>query len=60
MAEVVAQPTSDSLLERLFRLTARHTDAGTEVRAGLTTFVVMSYIIVVNPVILSTGATISG
>jgi adenine/guanine/hypoxanthine permease len=51
---------SDALLERLFSLSARGSDVATEVRAGLTTFMVMSYIIVVNAGILSTGATISG
>lgn len=53
-------PPPDSLLERLFSLSARGTDVTTEVRAGLTTFMVMSYIIVVNAGIISTGATISG
>jgi adenine/guanine/hypoxanthine permease len=60
MAEVALERDSDSLVERWFQLTARRTDVGTEVRAGLTTFMVMSYIIVVNPVILSTGASIAG
>ncbi|MCC7367587.1 MAG: NCS2 family permease [Chloroflexi bacterium] len=50
----------DTLLERLFKLTARGTDVATEVRAGLTTFMVMSYIIVVNAGIISTGAAIAG
>ena len=39
-------------LERWFQLRARSTDVGTEVRAGLTTFMVMAYIIFVNPIIL--------
>jgi AGZA family xanthine/uracil permease-like MFS transporter len=47
-------------LEKWFHLSGRRTDVGTEVRAGLTTFMVMSYIIIVNPVILTTGATIAG
>jgi AGZA family xanthine/uracil permease-like MFS transporter len=38
-----------------FRFGERRTTFGTEVRAGLTTFMVMSYIIFVNPNILSTG-----
>jgi AGZA family xanthine/uracil permease-like MFS transporter len=49
-----------SILEQWFRLSARRTDVATEVRAGLTTFMVMGYIVVVNPVILTTGATIAG
>lgn len=42
-----------SFLERLFHLTQRGTTVGTEVRAGITTFMVMAYIIFVNPAILS-------
>ena len=38
-----------------FRLDERGTTIGTEVRAGLTTFMVMAYIIFVNPNILSAG-----
>src|SRR5881409_4212157 len=39
-------------LERWFGFTERHTDLATEVRAGLTTFMVMAYIIFVNPIVL--------
>ena len=42
------------VLERWFGLSARGTTAATEVRAGLTTFMVMSYIVVVNAAILTT------
>lgn len=38
-----------------FRFDERGTDFGTELRAGLTTFMVMAYIIFVNPTILSGG-----
>jgi AGZA family xanthine/uracil permease-like MFS transporter len=41
------------MLERLFRLTENKTSVRTEVVAGLTIFVTMAYIIVVNPAILS-------
>ncbi len=41
------------MLERYFRLREHGTTAGTEVLAGLTTFMVMAYIIFVNPAILS-------
>ena len=41
-----------STLERWFQLHARGTNVGVEVRAGLTTFMVMAYIIFVNPIIL--------
>jgi len=39
-------------LDRWFRLRERGTDVGTEVRAGITTFMVMAYIIFVNPIVL--------
>ena len=39
-------------LDRWFRLRERGTDVGTEVRAGVTTFMVMAYIIFVNPIVL--------
>ena len=39
-------------LERWFHLRARGTDALTEVRAGAATFMVMAYIIFVNPIVL--------
>jgi AGZA family xanthine/uracil permease-like MFS transporter len=41
------------MLERYFRLKEHGTTAGTEMLAGLTTFMVMAYIIFVNPAILS-------
>ena len=41
------------MLERLFRLTASGTDVKTEITAGITTFLTMAYIVVVNPGILS-------
>jgi AGZA family xanthine/uracil permease-like MFS transporter len=50
----------NALLERLFKLTARGSNVGTEVRAGLTTFMVMSYIIILNAVIITGGAQIAG
>jgi len=39
-------------LDRRFGLQALGTDVGTEVRAGVTTFMVMAYIIFVNPIVL--------
>jgi adenine/guanine/hypoxanthine permease len=46
-------PRSNAWLERTFALTEHGTTVGTEVRAGLTTFAVMAYIIFVNPAILT-------
>src|SRR5262245_14407865 len=48
------------MLERLFQLGARGTNVRTEVLGGLTTFVTMAYIIVVNPAILSFAGIPSG
>lgn len=48
------------MLERFFGLKAQGTDVRTEVLAGLTTFMTMAYIVVVNPAILSqTGMPIA-
>ena len=44
--------SNTSLLERLFKLHENGTDVRTEVMAGLTTFLTMCYIIIVNPLIL--------
>lgn len=41
------------MLERLFQLKAHGTDVKTEVIAGITTFLTMAYIIVVNPSMLT-------
>jgi AGZA family xanthine/uracil permease-like MFS transporter len=41
------------MLERFFHLKAHHTDVRTEITAGLTTFLTMSFILFVNPSILS-------
>lgn len=49
----VASGGSGGLLERWFRLAEHRTNLRTEILAGLTTFLVMSYIIAVNPSILS-------
>ena len=41
------------MLERLFKLRENNTNARTEVVSGLITFFSMSYILVVNPAVLS-------
>ncbi|CAN5802600.1 NCS2 family permease [soil metagenome] len=59
----MAQTTStasDSALDRYFHITERGSNVGTEVRAGLTTFLTMAYIIFVNPSILSAAIDIDG
>lgn len=44
---------STSKLDKFFGISQRGSTVGTEVRAGLTTFATMAYILVVNPSILS-------
>jgi AGZA family xanthine/uracil permease-like MFS transporter len=48
-------PGVPNALADRFRFADRGTTVGTEIRAGLTTFMVMAYIIFVNPQTLSTG-----
>ena len=43
------------LAEKLFQISAKGTSVKTELVAGLTTFAAMSYVLVVNPSILSAG-----
>ena len=56
MADTVDRTKSSSGgsgLDGFFKLSERGTSVGTEIRAGFTTFLVMAYIIFVNPTILS-------
>ena len=48
-----AAPPARGGLDAFFKLSERGTSVGTEVRAGITTFLVMAYIIFLNPAILS-------
>ncbi|MFT4020279.1 MAG: NCS2 family permease [Acinetobacter sp.] len=45
--------SSTGVLERLFKLSENKTTLRTEILAGVTTFITMCYIIIVNPMILS-------
>ena len=47
-------------MEKIFKLQQNGTTVATEIRAGLTTFVAMAYIIVLNPVFLSATGMRSG
>lgn len=50
-----------SFLERFFKLNSHNTNVRTELMAGLTTFVTMSYIMFLNPIIMSkTGMPFDG
>ena len=53
MSTVAAALRGDGLLERYFGFAARGTTLARDTMAGVTTFVVMSYIIFVNPSILA-------
>jgi AGZA family xanthine/uracil permease-like MFS transporter len=48
----IAAPAAGGALARWFAMGERATSVGVEVRAGVTTFMVMAYIIFVNPVVL--------
>jgi adenine/guanine/hypoxanthine permease len=48
------------VIERLFRVSERGSTVGRELRGGLVTFVTMSYIVVLNPLILGTGKDVAG
>jgi AGZA family xanthine/uracil permease-like MFS transporter len=54
-AETTAVPAERNMLDRYFKVTEAGSTIGTEVRGGLTNFLVMSYILVVNAVILSSA-----
>ena len=48
------------MLEKFFKLSENHTDAKTEILAGITTFMTMAYILAVNPSIMATTGMDSG
>ena len=43
----------DNILDRTFGLSAKGVTVGSEIRAGITTFLTMAYILLVNPAMLS-------
>ncbi|EHB47018.1 Xanthine/uracil/vitamin C permease [Mycolicibacterium rhodesiae JS60] len=47
-------------LDHFFEISARGSTIGAEVRGGLVTFIAMAYIIVLNPIILSGAADVTG
>ncbi|MEU7891842.1 NCS2 family permease [Nonomuraea sp. NPDC049152] len=48
------------VLDRLFELSERETTVGREVRGGVTTFMAMAYIILLNPIILGGARDVTG
>ncbi|MFW0120520.1 NCS2 family permease [Rothia sp. CCM 9419] len=53
-------PTPTNGLDRFFKITERGSTFGTEIRGGFATFFAMSYIVVLNPLIIGTGADSAG
>lgn len=53
LEQAKANVSEQSWLEKVFKLTERNTTVKTEIIAGITTFMTMSYIIFVNPSILA-------
>lgn len=47
-------------LDRYFEISSRGSNFGREIRGGLVTFVTMAYIVILNPIILSSGVDIDG
>lgn len=47
-------------LDRFFEISARGSTVGAEARGGLVTFIAMAYIIVLNPIILSSSEDVTG
>src|SRR3954470_3192260 len=54
MASMAAASSGSSLLERRFRFAEHGTTLARDTMAGVTTFIVMAYIIFLNPIILTT------
>ncbi|WP_082541316.1 NCS2 family permease [Microbacterium sp. Root166] len=55
-----ATPEPRNALDRFFEITRRGSTVGAEVRGGLVTFVTMAYIVILNPIILSSGVDVDG
>ncbi|WNG88095.1 NCS2 family permease [Mycobacterium sp. ITM-2016-00317] len=47
-------------VDRFFEITARQSSVATEIRGGVVTFIAMAYIIVLNPIILSSSTDVDG
>src|ERR1700741_2718131 len=51
--QAAAFPAQNDLLDRIFHLTENHTTIQQELLGGLTTFMTMAYVVIVNPRILA-------
>ncbi|NLA64688.1 MAG: NCS2 family permease, partial [Leucobacter sp.] len=47
-------------IDRYFEITSRGSTVGREVRGGIVTFVTMAYIVILNPIILTTTTDVAG
>ncbi|MDQ7878588.1 NCS2 family permease [Microbacterium sp. QXD-8] len=56
----VETPEPKNGFDRFFEITRRGSTIGTEVRGGVVTFVTMAYIVILNPIILSSGVDVDG
>ncbi|MDR1799518.1 MAG: NCS2 family permease [Bifidobacteriaceae bacterium] len=59
-AKAPAAPRPTNVLDRYFKITERGSSFGQEIRGGLVTFFAMSYIIVLNPLILGGAPSAQG
>ncbi|MCX5211278.1 NCS2 family permease [Kitasatospora sp. NBC_00240] len=53
-------PTPSGALDRFFKISERGSSLGREVRGGVATFFTMAYILVLNPIILSSAVDMNG
>jgi adenine/guanine/hypoxanthine permease len=53
-------PEPKNGFDRFFEITRRGSTVGSEVRGGVVTFVTMAYIVILNPIILSSGVDVDG
>ena len=62
LTETVAteKQAEQSLIERKFRIRERGSTPAREIRGGITTFIAMSYIVLLNPLILGGAADLTG
>jgi len=58
--ETDVQPEPRNGFDRFFEITRRGATLGGEVRGGVVTFVAMAYIVILNPIILSSGVDVDG
>ncbi|QEW00736.1 NCS2 family permease [Microbacterium caowuchunii] len=58
--ETDVQPQPRNGFDRFFEITRRGATLGGEVRGGVVTFVAMAYIVILNPIILSSGVDVDG